>query len=643
MPGSASPVSPLRVLVIEDDPLFQKIIQTYLLQSTNRTKVQLADRLEKGLRELEEGAFDAVLLDLTLPDSEGPETLERFQKEAPEVPVIVLTGLDDDLVAAEAVRQGAQDFLVKSDLSGTILSRAVRYAIERAKSERALRESEGRFRAVLEDQTELVCRYRVEGELVFANPAFCRAFGRPERELLGRSFFDLTGVDEDELAGIRPERPTHAREQQLVLRDGRQAWIEWTDRALFDDRGERTGFQSVGRDTSEQKDLEQQLYHSQKLETLGRLAGGVAHDFNNLLTVIIACCEVLSFEREHEGKEPHPQIFEIEQAAERAASLTRQLLAVSRRHVAQPTVIDLNRVIRQTEEMVRRLIGEPVEVVVRLAHDLPKIKADRAQIEQILVNLVVNARDAMPDGGRLTIETVPTRDESGNGFGDRGERFAELRVTDTGIGMDERTRQKIFEPFFSTKDASQGSGLGLSIVDSLVKQARGRIELESAPHEGTCFRIRFPAIDDDVTSSETRSSRRAPRRASETVLLVEDETAVRNAVSSLLGSQGYVVRTAADAREAWRQLELSGTIDVLLTDVVLPDQNGFELAEEIRTHYPLMPIVFMSGYTDTATDEHCLSESTLFVQKPFSSEQLLRKLEEALAAQVSGTAALEGE
>jgi signal transduction histidine kinase len=507
----------LRVLVIEDDRIFQKIIQTYLHQaSACRTGVVLAGSLADGLGQLAGEGVDAVLLDLSLPDSDGLETLERFQEGAPEVPVIVLTGLDDEEVAAEAVRRGAQDFLVKSDLNASILTRSVRYAIERTRSEAALRESE------------------------------------------------------------------------------------------------------------------QQLYHSQKMETLGRLAGGVAHDFNNLLTVIIACCEMLAAEREAAGRAPHLQVVEIGKAAERAAALTRQLLAVSRRHVAQPAVLDLNRVVRQTEEMLRRLIGEQVTLAVRLANDLWPIRADRAQLEQILVNLVVNARDAMPGGGRLTIATAAVREAAAGGE----ERSCELVVSDTGVGMDRETREKVFEPFFTTKEAGRGTGLGLSIVDSLVKQSRGAISIESVPGHGTSFRIRFPATDEalDETHATAAADALAAGRRCGSILLVEDEALVRDVVISLLEPQGYRVLGAGSAGEAMTHLEngRSETFDVVLTDVVLPDRNGFQLAAEVRARFPGVRILFMSGYTDSSVDEKWLEAGTHFLQKPFSADQLLSKLDEVL-------------
>ncbi len=638
--------STISVLVIEDDLVFQRIIQDYLRHpSVGGIRVTLADRLKTGLVELGPESIDAVLLDLTLPDSEGLETLHRLQEYAPWVPVIVLTGLDDDAIAAEAVRRGAQDFIVKTDLNPALLARSIRYAIERSKAEVALRESERRFRAVVEDQTELVCRFLPDGRLTFVNDAFCRFFGRDSEHLLGRSFLPVTGDDQPPTAAFfaaaDPRHPTRSREQHLVPPLGEPSWIQWTDRALFDGDGRLAEFQSVGRDITEQKKLERQLFQAQKMETLGQLAGGLAHDFNNLLTVITGCCGLLLLEEERAGMVPNPRILEIEKAAHRAASLTQQLLAVSRRHVAHPVVLDLNQVIWQTEEMLHRLLGERVEVSVSPEPALGRIKADRSQIEQILVNLVVNARDAMPEGGKLSIATAAVaagEPHPGESTQHRGP-WAELAVTDTGVGMDADTQERIFEPFFSTKDVGRGTGLGLSIVYSLVKQSDGLILVESELGRGTRIRIHFPITEDPQPPIEEPFADRAapPHQGSGTILLVEDEEIVRSMVQSLLEPQGYTVLPAASAEEAMELLDAAGDEpDAMLTDIVLPGRSGLQLADEVKERFPGIRILFMSGYADTAAHhEGWVASARNFLQKPFSPNELLIKLGEVLSHAVN--------
>ena len=298
--------------------------------------------------------------------------------------------------------------------------------------------------------------------------------------------------------------------------------------------------------------------------------------------------------------------------------------------MAQPTVLDLNQIVRHTEVMLRRLIGEQVELNVSLDPDLRPIRADRAQIEQIVVNLVVNARDAMPDGGRLTIETFAAVGTEGD------EQSSELVVTDTGVGMDFETQEKIFEPFFTTKDVGEGTGLGLSIVDSLVKQSHGTIELSSRPKQGSSFRIRFPVTEErpgENAPGRAKHEAAAAARRSGSILLVEDEPLVRDVVTSLLEPQGYRVLGAASAEEALNELasDHRSDFDVILTDVVLPDRNGFELADEVRARYPRIRILFMSGYTDTAAGkEKWLESGAQFLQKPFSADELLSKLDKVL-------------
>lgn len=613
--------------MVEDDLVFQQIIQAFLNHpSMVGTRATMAGNLATAIDRLTPST-DAVLLDLTLPDSHDLDTLHRLREHAPTLPIIILTGLDDDEVAAEAVRRGAQDFIVKTDLTPTLLSRSIRYAIERAKSEAALRASESRFRAVVDDQTELVCRFRPDFTITFVNRAFCRHFDRPESDLLGASFLRLTQADEDRtrhfFAVLTRDEPTGAREQCLAA-EGHTQWIQWTDRALFGRDGRLVEFQSVGRDTTEQKELEQQLYQSQKMEMLGQLAGGVAHDFNNLLTVITACCGLLLLETEEQGTEPSPEVLEIEKAAARAASLTQQLLAVSRRHVAQPVVMDLNGIVEQTEEMLRRLIGEQVEVRVRLGEDLGFIKADQAQIEQILVNLVVNARDAMPKGGRLTISTSSWTSQAGGPGAAR--RWTELTVRDTGIGMSRPTLERIFEPFFTTKKVGEGTGLGLSIVESLVKQGHGQTQVESEAGKGCTFRVRFPVVDGEPKKAPDPDPVEAPMSGSGSILLVEDDASVRSVIRELLAPKGFDVQPAASAEEASDLFDDLERCDLVITDVVLPGRNGFDLARELRGKMPDVPLLFISGYTDAPMPSENLVTAENFLQKPFSANELLGRV-----------------
>ena len=377
---------------------------------------------------------------------------------------------------------------------------------------------------------------------------------------------------------------------------------------------------AVVRDLTRQKELEAQLRQAQKMEAVGRLAGGVAHDFNNLLTAITGYSEFLIAGLTDERLSRHAD--EIRKAAARAAALTGQLLAFSRRQVLQPRVLDLNAVVSDMDMMLRRLIGEDVELITLLDPDLAAVRADPTQLEQVIVNLAVNARDAMPAGGSVTIVTSNVVLDDG--------AFAELRLTDTGIGMDDAERAQLFDPFFTTK--AGGTGLGLATVYGIVEQSGGTIEVESAPGMGSTFRILFPSVTARAEDLADADPRAAPRAGDETVLLVEDETVVRQLVAEILEMNGYTVLQAGDGPSA---LELvrrhGGTIELLITDVVMPGMSGPEVAQAVTSRRPGTDVLYMSGYTDSAIGHHgVLEPDVAFLQKPFSADDLTRKVRSLL-------------
>jgi PAS domain S-box-containing protein len=398
--------------------------------------------------------------------------------------------------------------------------------------------------------------------------------------------------------------------------------------------GKATRMIGMNRDITERRNLEQRLRQSQKIEAVGRLAGGIAHDFNNLLTVINGYSEIL-LNRLAEGSPLRKEVEEIKRAGDSAATLTRQLLAFSRRQVLQPEVIDLNEVIPQMDMMLRRLIGEDVEFRTVLGTELWSVKADPGQIEQVLMNLVVNARDAMPGGGKLTIETsnVVLSEEYSKGHNPvTPGPYVMLAISDTGAGMDEKTAAKIFEPFFTTKERGKGTGLGLSTVYGIVKQSAGFIWVYSEPGKGSTFKIYLPRTEDRREFPDKEAPPVEDLRGEKTVLVVEDEESIRKLATEILGQYGYAVISAGDGEEALTTAgEHKGEIGLLLTDVVMPRMGGRELYERLRQLRPGIKVLYMSGYTDNAiVHQGVLDPGIAFLQKPYSPISLLRKVKEVL-------------
>ena len=403
-------------------------------------------------------------------------------------------------------------------------------------------------------------------------------------------------------------------------------------------RGETVGRVWSFRDVTERRELEHQLRQAQKMESIGRLAGGVAHDFNNILTVVTGRVEFLIGASNLNGEQER-DLQEIKIAADRASDLTRQLLAFSRKQLLQPRLVDLNRKVDLVEPMLRRLIGEDIQIVVVRGKNLGRVMADPGQVNQVLMNLALNARDAMPSGGLLTIRTAnEPGGVTGNGGDGRsfGDDSVVLEVTDSGCGMDETTASRIFEPFFTTKGEGQGTGLGLATVYGIVQQSGGSISVRSAPEMGTTFRIQFPsaaAVDPAQPAREEPETRDA---GSETILLVEDDNAVRDLAQRILEMRGYKVLPARNGADALRIASVSNTrIDLVVTDVVMPGMNGREFVEKLRGRAPGIPVLYMSGYTDDDIIRRGLLDSSVaFLQKPFTPKTLARQVRSILDARL---------
>ncbi len=423
-------------------------------------------------------------------------------------------------------------------------------------------------------------------------------------------------------------------ERRLAEEEVRKANEELEQRVARRTESLEQALSDLQREMDRRRELEDQLVHSQKMEAVGRLAGGVAHDFNNLLTIITGYTDMLS--GHVEGNPVAVEcVREVREAAERATALTNQLLAFSRRQVAVPRVVHLNKGIRRLEKMLRRIIGEDIELQMSLAGDLAPARVDPSQMDQVLMNLAVNSRDAMPHGGRLTVETANVRlhDEyAAAHVGVQPGPYVMVAVGDTGTGMDESTKARIFEPFFTTKEQGKGTGLGLSIVYGIVKQNGGGIEVDSEPGQGTLFKIYLPAVAavPEICSPETAAPEAEAGR--ETILLVEDDDRLRRLALVMLEQQGYRVLEAGSPFDALRMIrEQHGAVDLLLADMIMPQMTGVDLAAQIRTEYPQIKVLFMSGYTERSVmNQGTLTPETPFLRKPFTSAELADRIREVL-------------
>jgi two-component system, cell cycle sensor histidine kinase and response regulator CckA len=520
------------------------------------------------------------------------------------------------------------------DLSSQELLQAnaqLRTLLGRAKDER------DRFFAV---SLDLLAVASFDGYFKQLNPAWERTLGWTIEELLARPLIEFVHPDDrtataEEIHREISGEQTLTFENRYRCKDGSYRWLQWNAFSItLRDEGL---IYATARDVTEHRRLEDQLRQSQKMDAIGRLAGGIAHDFNNLLTVILGYADRLQSEID-EGRASRDTLKEIRAAAERAAALTKQLLAFSRRQVLQPRVLALNDIVQDMQQMLQRLIGENIELVTRLSPDLGLVRADPGQLDQVIVNLAVNARDAMPQGGRLEIETANVK-VAGPRWHDPdlppGD-YVRLAVTDTGVGISAQTQARMFEPFFTSKEAGKGTGLGLATVYGIVKQSGGHISVHTELGKGSTFTIMLPQHAEDARAARPAAAQdaRAGGIGGETILLVEDEEGVRRLARAELAERGYVVLEAANCEEAFaRSKRHRGPIHLLLTDVVMPDGSGRFVAERLTAERPGMRVLYMSGYTDSTMLHHGIAETGLpFLQKPFTTVSLANKVREVMDA-----------
>ena len=518
----------------------------------------------------------------------------------------------------------------------------VSQGIERKRAEHELSKSEERYRDLVENAHDIIYTHDLEGNYTSINRAGEQITGYTREESLALNLAatvapeDLPKTREMLRRKIAGEKVT-AYDMEIIAKDGHRVAVEANTKLVYHD-GVPVGVQGIARDVTERKQLEEQLRQSQKMEAIGQLAGGVAHDFNNLLTAINGYSS-LALQRLEDDHPIKPYIEEVKKAGDRAANLTRQLLAFGRKQILQPRPLKLNSVISDMNKLLRRLIGENIQLAAKLNSDLGRVMADPGQIEQVLVNLVVNARDAMPRGGNLTIETknVELDEEYGSKHvGVPPGNYVLLAVSDNGEGMSEEVRLRIFEPFFTTKEKDKGTGLGLSTVYGIVKQSGGNIWVYSEPGKGTTFKVYLPLVESEIPAPIEKVAEAVPVGGTETILLVEDEEVVRGLARRVLEQAGYSVVEASRAHEALRFCEEhAAEVDLLLTDVVMPEMSGKELADRVKSHRPDLKMLFMSGYTDEAIVHHGVLDSSVeFIQKPFTPSGLIKKVRDILDSEL---------
>jgi len=533
---------------------------------------------------------------------------------------------------------------VSTQIAGAIAN--AQLFIERERAEEALRKSEAKFQELFDEAPVGYQEIDSEGRIIRINRTELDMMGYTAEEMLGRYVWEFITDEESrqkvkgKLAGTIPTG--RAFDRPFQRKDGTTFPAVMEDRVLRDSKGKIAGIRATVQDITERKRaeeekalLQEQLRQSQKMEAIGKLAGGVAHDFNNLLTVIHGYSDLILSSLDQDSR-LRQDVQEIMNASERASSLTRQLLAFSRKQVLQPKVLDLNTHVSNTDKMLRRMIGEDVELVTLLAKDLGRIKADPGQIEQVILNLAVNAKDAMLNGGKLTIETANVKlDESyaRSHIGVTPGHYVMLSVSDTGVGMTPEIKERIFEPFFTTKEKGKGTGLGLSTVYGIVKQSGGNIWVYSEPGVGTTFKIYLPMIEESRDSVQSLAVSTKALQGSETILLVEDEEMVRKLACTVLQKYGYTVLEAPNGEEALRivQGQNGNPIHLMVTDVVMPGMSGRQLVDRLLSLWPGMKVLYMSGYTDNAIVHHgVLDPGIAYIQKPFAPDALASKVREIL-------------
>jgi PAS domain S-box-containing protein len=624
---------------MENDSSFAQNICDMLESNSNVSfQIVLAKAVSGAVPASVYESVDALLLGVPSLDITGLARVTELHSRFNSLPILAMIPAGEAGLVQKALEAGAAEYLVKETLSRELLHKAIKYAVERTRNEIAIRQSERRFHELFETAKDILFTLDLEGNVTSLNKSAEEVMGWSRSEALQLNIKSLVASEHLNLCSqmmqrILNEEPLQHFEINMLRKDGRKVLLQASARLIYSN-GERHAIQGIARDVTERRQLENMVQQSQKLEAIGRLSGGLAHDFNNLFCVISGHTELLT-EQMEPAQPALRNLAQIKKAVDSAASLTRQLLAFSRKQVFHPRVLDLNAEVVETRKMLGRLVGEQIEFFTSLQPALGNVRVDPVQLEQVLVNLVLNARDAMSQGGKLTIETKNVDLEEGA----RSKRsivpagkYVVLSVTDNGCGMDEEAQSRIFEPFFTTKELGKGSGLGLATVYGIVKQSGGFIWVYSELGQGTTIRVYLPRVDSSPALHSLGNPHTEVRQGSETVLLVENADSLRNLAKELLKASGYAVLDADSGREALRiASSFSGPIHLLLTDVIMPGMGGKQLAQQFTSLRPATRVLYMSGYSnDGIVQSGILESGALLLEKPFTREILLRKVRQVL-------------
>lgn len=635
-----SATAPLHVLLIEDDEDDYVITRALLNKAqTIECTLDWASTYEEGREAILTDTYDACLVDYRLGSGSGLDLLEEVNAHGGvQAPIILLTGQGDLEVDLSAMAAGAADYLSKDEIDAPLLERSIRYAVERKQAEQRIREQA----QLLDTARDAILAYDLDGEIVYWNKGAERLTGWSANDILGeRAHACLYDPDqEDKLQQCHDtmmEQGEWVGELRMRTADGEERVVEsrWT--LVRDSAGEPKQVLVINTDITERKRLESQFLRSQRMESIGRLVGGIAHDLGNLLMPITLGVKVLRRRLDTSDEKTERTLSMIQQSAARGADMVEQVLAFARGVEGERVALDLGAIVEEVENITDETFPDHIAVETHVPDDLRQVVGDATQIQQVLMNLCVNARDAMPDGGTLTIDTANVTfseaDAHRNIEAEPGP-YVRIAVRDTGTGMPDDVADKIFEPFFSTKEEGEGTGLGLSTAYSIVKSHDGFIDVDSEEGVGTTFSVHLPAAPTEATTEEETPSeeRRAVEgMGGERVLVVDDEEFILEATQQTLENAGYRVGTAGGAREALQWVEArEGTVDAVITDLRMPEMDGLSLIRTLHTQYPGLPIVAVSGLADGRTEEALSAGAHTFLAKPITAEKLQDALREAL-------------